>query len=46
MDKVHKFYNSECYTPSSEPIRIYFRIKSALIEIRTSAMLLLLATRI
>jgi hypothetical protein len=24
MDKVQKLSNSECYTPSSEPIRIYF----------------------
>jgi hypothetical protein len=24
MDKVQKPINSECYTPSSEPIRIYF----------------------
>jgi hypothetical protein len=23
MDKVQKLSNSECYTPSSEPIRIY-----------------------
>jgi hypothetical protein len=23
MDKVQKFHDSECYTPSSEPIRIY-----------------------
>jgi hypothetical protein len=26
MDKVQKSINSECYTPSSEPIRIYYPI--------------------
>jgi hypothetical protein len=26
MDKVQKPINSECYTPSSEPIRIYMEI--------------------
>jgi hypothetical protein len=30
MDKVQKLINSECYTPSSEPIRIYLKIKKFL----------------
>jgi hypothetical protein len=26
MDKVQKPNNSECYTPSSEPFRIYYQL--------------------
>jgi hypothetical protein len=35
MDKVQKLNNSECYTPSSEPIRIYLELNYLCIYLTT-----------